>query len=65
MVAQGVALVFGAEVAAILQNRNYLVDELVVGARQERRRNDEAICGASVEVADQLVSCGTNPTLVP
>lgn len=55
MVAQGVALVFGAEVAAVLQNRHHLVDEFVIRARQKGRRNNEAIRGAGVEVADQLL----------
>lgn len=55
MVAQGVALVFGAEVAAVLQNRHHLVDEFVIRAGQKRRRNNEAIRGAGLEVADQLI----------
>ena len=55
VVAQGRALVLGAEHAALLQQRHDLVDELVEAAGRDVRDQDEAVAGVGLdEVVDRV-----------
>ena len=67
--AQGGAVVFGAEAAAFLQQRDDRVDEVVEAARGEVRDEDEAVAGVGLDVevdlvrdllrrSDELLACG-------
>ena len=55
MFTQGMPAVFGAETAALLQQRHHPVDELVQTVRSEVWHQDEAVAGIRLHVQIDLV----------
>ena len=66
MIAQGVPGVFGAERAALLQQRYDAVDEVVEAVRGEMRDQDETVARVGLDVQVDLVGdlCGGSDELL-